>query len=168
MQKGWATMSRAFIRPAIEEALNAAGASFEILHPDSALAFRSSCSLRFCGSNDPRALHRNALLDYSAVQHPEAWKWVDEFVSGRAAFLFAHIDDESAVFSLASGASVSHVIGECPGFEFYVADKLFAFLLCENMHDDLFGAGTSKAWVAQLAPRHDAWAAALPGSDSGD
>ena len=111
-------------------------------------------------------MHWNNLREYSAVQHPEAWRWVDEFVAGRPVLFFAHIDDEEIIFSLASGTSVSHVIEECPGFEFYVADASCSFLLCENLHDYLFGAGLAEAWVTQLAPRHNEWAASLIDTDS--
>lgn len=167
MQESRWSVIRAYIRPAIEEALSSIGAEFELVSPEAALGLRSALASRFCGSEDPRALHWNSLRDYQAVQHPEGWQWVDEFVQGRPALFFAHIDDEPTMFSLASGTSLSRVIGECPGFEFYVADATCSYLLCENMHDYLLGAGGAKEWIVQLTPRHDEWVASLAGSSKG-
>jgi hypothetical protein len=149
-------MIRAHIRPAIESALNEKGMAFQILPPNDATALRRSLASRFCGSDDPMALHWRSLLNYNAVQHPDAWRWVDEFLQGRAVFLFTYEDDEPAVFSLGSGTSVSAILGECS-----VSGPDTSFLLCENEYDYLFGAGSAKGWITKLMPRHKHWVARL-------
>jgi hypothetical protein len=157
---------RKFIRPALEAALAALDAPFSLVDGENAIALRSHLASWFSRQGDAMSLQWSNLLDYVAIQHPHAWQWVDEFIERRQAYLFAYLEDEPAIFLLGEGVSVSTVLAECPGFEFYEAATDLSYLICENMNEYLLGVGLAKSWVDSLRPRHEAWVRSLTGNSS--
>jgi hypothetical protein len=126
---------------------------------------RRALAQQFCVQGTP-TLHWNCLRDYSAVQHPDSWQWIKEFLGDEAVFLLPDEMDEPTVFGVEHGSSVSDLLGECSHFVFYVASRSSSYLVCQNQHDFLFGAGTAKPWVDSLQSRHREWVASLPDRDA--
>lgn len=85
----------------------------------------------------------------TAVQNPEAWRWIADFFSGRAepVIIFFNPADEPAMFAFRHGAQVVPVLEETPAFEFYLTDAEATYLLCFNHHDFLIAAGTAAQWL---------------------
>jgi hypothetical protein len=106
------------------------------------------------------------MTGHSSVQHPDSWKWIGEFLSDEPVLLFYDSTAESCMFRLDSGTDVVSLLGECCGFVFCVTNESLSYVLCQNDHDYLIGAGAAKAWVGMLAPRHDEWARSL-GTETG-
>ncbi len=72
------------------------------------------------------------------------FKRLPELVPDADAPLFFVAEDSSLPFYPvyeASARVVSAIIGECYGFEYYLVPEDYAWLLCENHHDYLIGAG---------------------------
>ncbi len=153
---------KSFIRPAVENAFAVLDIPAVRLADADASQVRGTLNQRFGDGSSP-TLHWNHLRDYVAVQHPDSWRWIAEFVPAEPVYFLFDAQDERAVYQLPSGRSVVEVLDECPGFEFYVADENTTYLLAHNDHDYLFGAGTAAPWVATLEPRHLAWAAQIRG-----
>lgn len=149
-----------FIKSQLLDAAGALGVDLAVLDPAESLRIRREVAAKFCAEG-ATTVHWSCLRDYAAVQHPEAWRWLEEFVGDEPVFLLPDASDESAVFAIGSGRSTINLLGECSHFVFYIADGGFTYLVCENQHDFLFGAGGARAWVESLHPRHEAWAASL-------
>jgi hypothetical protein len=151
-----------FIKRQLLDASRDLGVSLAELSPTESIDVRHSLAERFCVDGTP-TVHWNHLRDYAAVQHPESWRWLNEFLGDERVFLVPEASDEPAVFVVESAARAYDLLGECSLFVFYLADQALTYLLCQNQHDFLFGAGTAKPWVESLRPRHEEWVAALPG-----
>ncbi|NUQ73224.1 MAG: hypothetical protein HUU21_06695 [Polyangiaceae bacterium] len=110
--------------------------------------------------------------NYAAVQHPEAWTWIHEFVGNGPVLLFydSSLDSKAhpdrSMFLVPSGRALVELLEECYGFVFYVTNDNTDFVLCFNDHDYLIGSGNAKDWTASLAPRYEAWAKSLKDSPS--
>jgi hypothetical protein len=129
------------------------------LPPEVAEATRESLLQKF-GANQSYELNTNNLSDYAAVQHPDSWEWVDEFLTDEPVLLFYDSSDDRSVFRL-NGRQVKSLLAECFMFVFYVANERHDYMIAQNDHDCILGCGTAKSWVQGLSPRHDAWAATL-------
>jgi hypothetical protein len=88
------------------------------------------------------------LGEYSSVQNPDAWNWLDEFISGDEAVMFFDEEDDKGMVAFDWGTPVVPVLSECTGFEFYLTNRNGDYLLCFNHHDFLIGAGGANEWVA--------------------
>jgi hypothetical protein len=69
-------------------------------------------------------------------------------------------DDHYSAFLVPTGKVVVSLLSECFGFVFYVTNERLEFILSQNDHDYLLGAGTARAWVESLKPRQEEWVAA--------
>ena len=150
---------KAFIRRDVEEALRVLGVVASKLDEPEARAVRERAARTF-GDGSSTLVHWNHLREYSAVQHPDSWEWVGEFVRGPA-YLFFDERDEPSVFLFREGQRIRDVLEECAGFEFYICDPECTYLLCNNDQDYLFGVRKAQPWVESLRPRHDEWARSL-------
>jgi hypothetical protein len=151
---------KAFIKRDVEDALRALDVEAVELAEPEAKSVREGATRAFGDGTSP-FIHWNHLREYSAVQHPDSWEWVGEFVRGPA-YLFFDKRDEPSVFRFKEGQRIREVLEECSGFEFYICDSEYTYLLCNNDHDYLIGAGKAQEWVKSLQPRHDAWVRSLP------
>lgn len=104
---------------------------------------------------------------HAAIQHPEAWTWIGEFLGRRNALFFYDSSlatgrrPDNSMFLVPHGEDLVRLLEDCYGFVFYVTDEDTSYVLCFNEHDYLIGAGSAREWVSSLAPRHEAWAASL-------
>jgi hypothetical protein len=152
------------VKPSIKDEILAAVKTLDVsaveLDENASAKIREELLRRF-GRDMRFELNVNNLADYAAVQHPDAWQWLDEYLGPDPVFLFYDSHDEQTVLRVAHGSDVVRILGECFGFIYYVTNESLDYLLCENDHDYLIGAGAAKPWVQSLAPRHDAWVASL-------
>jgi len=153
-----------FIKQQLIDAARTLGADLAVLDPDESLIVRRELAAKFAVEG-ATTIHWRCLRDYSAIQHPEAWRWLEEFLEDERVFLLPEAEDEPAVFTVESGRRAIDLLGECSPFGFYIADRPFTYLVCENEHDFLFGCGAAKAWVEGLRPRHEEWADSLREKD---
>jgi hypothetical protein len=151
---------KAFIKRDVEEAIRTLDVEAVELAGPEARSVREGAARAFGDGASP-FVHWNHLREYSAVQHPDSWEWIGEFVQGPA-YLFFDERDEPGVFRFNEAQRIRDVLEECSGFEFYICDLKYAYLLCNNDHDYLIGSGKAQEWVKSLQPRHDAWARSLP------
>lgn len=91
------------------------------------------------------------LEDPVAVQDPNAWRWIAEFVGNEPCVLFFDRDEESETFRVVDGSSLTMLLSETVGFEFYVTDDEVRYVLCFNHHDYLIAAGKAASWLASKA-----------------
>jgi hypothetical protein len=114
------------------------------------------------GRPGSRGIFSDALVDYAAVQHPDSWQWVDEFIDpDQPTYLFGDEHQLYELLRLEHGGDVIRVLEHTPGFPFYVTIPELRYLLSHNDHDYIIGCGDAKDWVESLRPRHDRWAASL-------
>jgi hypothetical protein len=77
----------------------------------------------------------------------DGWMDVCEYVGDSPCLLVTEKDGPDA-YRISSGRDLCRLLSECPGFEFYVTNDVYDYLLCHNHHDYLIGAGQSAEWVA--------------------
>jgi hypothetical protein len=104
--------------------------------------------------------------EYAAVQHPDSWIWVDEFMTDEPVLFFyeSSLSGDDAIFWLPSGHDVTKILNDCVEFQYYVTNEPMEYMICHNDHDYIIGAGRAKAWIESLVPRHEAWARSLKSS----
>lgn len=90
------------------------------------------------------------LCEVESVHNPSAWRLLDFFVGGEAAIVFFNHDEDQTALKLEAQASVSSLLSECTGFEFYLTDESTSYLLCFNHHDCLIGCGRARQWMITL------------------
>lgn len=59
--------------------------------------------------------------------------------------------DRWAGYRFDDAEGLAAVLGETPGFEFFVTDERTGFVLCFNHHDYLVGAGDCLGWLGSIA-----------------
>ncbi len=85
-----------------------------------------------------------------SVHDSNAWRWIEVFLGNDPAYMFFDPTESRAVFVVGSGAVLTQLLGETPGFEFYVTDESTTFLLCFNHHDVLAAWGRAEEWLASI------------------
>lgn len=80
----------------------------------------------------------------ASIKLQDAFRILPSLVPDKAELVwFITEDDQLPFFPVfeSNVQSVSQILGECYGFEYYIVQKQFEWLLCENHHDTLFGIG---------------------------
>jgi hypothetical protein len=120
-------------------------ARFRILAPKEAAQVYQSALRHFVPTGQPRWWweHFRACMriDFSSR---DGWKHLSEFVPDpdeRVWFIAEDIAPTEYSVWEATTRDVQDVIGECSGFEFYLVQHQFRWLLCENHHNVVIGVG---------------------------
>jgi hypothetical protein len=87
------------------------------------------------------------LREHVSRKRANGWQDVGEYVGDSPCLLVTEKDGRDA-YRIPSGSDLTELLSECPGFEFYVTNDDYDYLLCHNHHDYLIGTGKSAAWVA--------------------
>lgn len=82
-----------------------------------------------------------------AIQHPEAWKWIAEYIGNCQAILMFNPSDEKSSFEVEGGENLVKLLSEMFNVEFYVTNKNNEYLLCFNHHDVLIACGDATEWI---------------------
>ena len=87
----------------------------------------------------------------------EAFRIIPSLVPDKAELVWFIAEDDQLPFYPvyeSNVQSIPQIVGKCYGFEYYIVQKQFDWLLCDNHHDTLIGVGKAvemriKALVAQ-------------------
>lgn len=74
----------------------------------------------------------------------DGWRHIPEFVPNACEHVLFIVEDDSLPFYPVYDATpfaITEVIGECYGFEYYLVERNFQWLLCENHHNRMIGLG---------------------------
>ncbi len=88
-------------------------------------------------------------IDDVSLKCEDGWKIACEFPEHEPILIFR---DKNSYFGycISSTKLMKHLLGECPGFEFYITNKTVNFVLCFNHHDYLIGVGECKKWIKMI------------------
>lgn len=64
--------------------------------------------------------------------------------------MFFNDFDEKAMFKIKNGMDLDFLLSGTSGFEFYVTDLEYSYLICFNHHDMLYGCGKAIQWIEKL------------------
>lgn len=103
---------------------------------------------KYCGVGNTTHLWEN-LINEVAVNNKDAWQWVGDFIRDTETIMFFNPSDEREAFTFNKGSDVVSVLCETYGFEFYLTNKNFNYLLCFNHHDVLIGCGSAVEWLSK-------------------
>jgi hypothetical protein len=98
----------------------------------------------------------NNMQEYASLYHPDSWRWIDGLLPDAPVYLLTDPRDEDVGFEFTSGSSLLAVLGECFPFVFYVTDLTQSFVVGQDNHDVLIGAGSAMAWIHMLEATHSA------------
>jgi hypothetical protein len=152
------------LKDVISEAASNAGIDARKLEGKRARAILDALLEKYGADTRVEFTHDNIRQEeYAAVQHPDSWSWVDEFMSDEPVLFFydSSLRDDDAMFRLPSGRDVIKILNGCYSFEYYVTNDTLDYVICQTDDDYIIGAGRAKAWVESLAPRHEAWVRSL-------
>jgi hypothetical protein len=83
----------------------------------------------------------------ASVHDAQGWQRIAEYVGDKPCYMMFNPDDGAEVFRFESGHDLAKVLNDTFGFEFYVTDEEFTFLLCFNHHDMLLANGRATDWL---------------------
>lgn len=90
------------------------------------------------------------LCDHKSVHNASGWRLLDFFLTNEQVIVFFNEDEDPTAIQLKAQTSLTSLLNECSGFEFYLTDVTASYLLCFNHHDVLIGCGRAKEWVEQI------------------
>jgi hypothetical protein len=92
--------------------------------------------------------------DKAAIQHPDAWQRLGEFLAPVPHMVFYDSPgfQDRAGALISDGRRLPDLIGETFGFPFYITDLEQSFVVGMNDHDYMIGVGLAKPWVESLPP----------------
>ena len=86
--------------------------------------------------------------EHVSRKRANGWSDIGDYVGASPCLLVTEKDGQD-VYRVPSGSDLTRLLSECPGFEFYVTNDNYNYLLCHNHHDYLIGTGASAEWVAK-------------------
>ncbi len=101
---------------------------------------------KYCGVDNTTYIWEN-LINEVAVNNKDAWLWVGDFIGDSEIIMFFNPSDEREAFTINKGSDVVSILSETYGFEFYLTNINFDYLLCFNHHDVLIGCGSAVEWL---------------------
>jgi len=87
------------------------------------------------------------IREHVSRKRANGWQDVGEYVGDSSCLLITERDGP-CVYRLSSGKDLTNLLSECPGFEFYITNDDYDYVLCHNHHDFLIGTGMSAEWLA--------------------
>lgn len=109
---------------------------------------RTSIAKQYCMKNT--ALMWECFKDSVSYQNPNAWSLIYDYVKDNECIMFFNESDDKNAFLIQNGAELQKILEDSFGFEFYITNKNYAYLICFNHHDILYGSGEAKEWVRRL------------------
>lgn len=132
----------------VQETASSLGINTTRLSPERCVATFQALKSAFGDVTSVRPIWET-ILSSTSRKRINGWSDIGKFVNGSSCLLLLE-ERGPQVFRLTNGTDLIRLLSECPGFEFYVTDEKFSYLLCHNHHDFLIGAGTAAPWVSEL------------------
>jgi uncharacterized protein DUF6756 len=134
------------IRSAIEK-LNLPPLVFRELPDDEAENAYRTALRHFVPEGDPRWWWEH-FTSQTAVDFPagDGWQHIEEFVPDASERVWFVVEDDALPFYpvyAATPAAIRAIIAECYGFEYYIIQREFQWLLCETHHNRMIGVGAA-------------------------
>lgn len=130
---------------AASERLGLSSDVFRELPDDEAERIYLSALRRFVPEGEPRwwweHFSSGATIEFPAG---DGWQRIPEFVPDAGEHVWFIVEDDSLRFFPvydATPSAIRAVIAECYGFEYYIVQREFQWLLCETHHNRVIGVG---------------------------
>jgi hypothetical protein len=85
----------------------------------------------------------------ASKRRSNGWQDIGQFVGETKCILM--IEEGPKAYECENGKTLTNLLEECPGFEFYVTNCESKYLLCHNHHNYLIGCGSAVDWVQSLS-----------------
>ena len=119
-----------------------------LLPPSYVEDLRTSIVKQYCTENT--ALMWEGFKDCVNYQNSNAWSLICDYVKDNECIMFFNESDDKNAFLIPNGAELQKILEDSFGFEFYITNKNYSYLICFNHHDILYGSGEAKEWVQRL------------------
>lgn len=101
--------------------------------------------------SQPKPFLWDRLKEAAMIADSDGWQKLCDFVGNSKCLMFFDDIEDKSVLVISSGKSLSKLLDEMFGFEFYITNFETDYLLCFNHHDCLLGCGTAKKWIESLS-----------------
>ncbi|SEQ06105.1 hypothetical protein SAMN02910289_01150 [Lachnospiraceae bacterium RM5] len=122
----------------------------EEVNNDTCLNIRKAVNELYGDENKKGLWLWEKLKCFDTIIDKDGWSYINEFVSDNACIVFFNEFDEKKMFKIKNGNDLYYLLSETSGFEFYITDFNYSYLICFNHHDILYGCGRAKKWIAGL------------------
>lgn len=112
----------------------------------------SEIQVRYCEASEAVPIWESLRVKASQ-NRADGWREIANYVSTDSCVLF--VESEMCAFRLQNGENLARLLADCPGFEFYVTNTKYDYVLCHNNHDFLIGAGAAIRWVEMNLGKED-------------
>lgn len=126
--------------------LNISSSNFRLLDDEEAREIYSSALQHFVSSGDRRWWwedFRMPSFRFKSFDYPP--DHIEELLPETRSTVWLIVEDDKEVFypvfEVKTISNISKVLNECFGFEYYIIEKNYQWLLCENHHNQLIGIG---------------------------
>lgn len=109
---------------------------------------RTSIVKQYCTKNT--TLMWEGFKDCVNYQNSNAWSLICDYVKDNECIMFFNESDDKNAFLIPNGGELQKILEDSFGFEFYITNKSYSYLICFNHHDILYGSGEAKEWVRRL------------------
>lgn len=89
-------------------------------------------------------------IHYKALNDEMAWSYIKDFLKHNECVMFFNQAEEKEMFFIQSGEDLNYILSKTYGFEFYITDKQYSYLLCFNHHNILYGCGAAEEWINRI------------------
>ena len=90
------------------------------------------------------------LIRFNYISDNNGWSYIKEFVLDSVCIMFFNEFDEKTMYKIKNGVDLNYLLSETSGFEFYITDFNYSYLICFNHHDVLYGCGNAIKWIDGL------------------
>ena len=122
----------------------------EEVNHDTCLKIRKAINELYADENKKGLWLWEKLRYFDSIIDKDGWSYINEFVPDNACIMFFNEFDEKKMFKIKNGNDLYFLLSETSGFEFYITDSNYSYLICFNHHDILYGCGKASYWVDKL------------------
>jgi len=125
--------------------LNLGSDLIELLDDKTGFEIFQKCLDRFVNSGDRKWWwedFKNISFSVDDLEMP--FEHLEEYIPNLESKVWLVVEDDDEIFYpayICSPKIIGQLIGECFGFEYYIVDINFKWLICENHHSRLIGTG---------------------------
>ncbi|MBK7808830.1 MAG: hypothetical protein IPJ51_21480 [Saprospiraceae bacterium] len=125
--------------------LNLGSDLIELLDDKTGFEIFQKCLDRFVNSGDRKRWwedFKNISFSVDDLEMP--FEHLEEYTPNLESKVWLVVEDDDEIFYpayICSPKIIGQLIGECFGFEYYIVDINFKWLICENHHSRLIGTG---------------------------
>ena len=129
-----------YIQTEVQEALEQLKINSEMLNQEQVTKIIYEICSKYTNGKTSGNIWENTVNDVRVVSEND-WKWISEYIGNSKSIMFFEPTDEKIAYVFSNGQDILRVLEECCGFEFYLTNFKFDYLLTYDHHNVLGAVG---------------------------